>query len=105
MNVYDEERWTPVRFVRDEQVCAFCGARIPQARPGTTTGTRGTKAFFSHDSKRWSCSDCYAIVSRSDRARAECGGCRSLVGRFEKSPGVWIHRTREGVESPCSFVE
>ncbi|HEY6108670.1 MAG TPA: hypothetical protein VIV56_07185 [Gemmatimonadales bacterium] len=49
----NRERWTPARYIAVDQVCDFCWAVIPRARPGNKAGTRGTKAWFNPDRKVW----------------------------------------------------
>jgi hypothetical protein len=44
----------------------MCGGRIPRSKPGTSTGTRGTKAYFSPEARAWECIEC-----RSEGVRAE----------------------------------
>jgi hypothetical protein len=85
MNIGDQDprRWTPARYVHAHQRCWFCGAHIPRATPGRTTGTRGTKAFFNTAFRLWECCDCRAEATRADLARLEprvpaveaCEGC------------------------------
>jgi hypothetical protein len=58
--------WIPVRFVREDRKCSFCGARIPKGAPGASKGTRGTKAWWNKVSNRWECMGC-----RSEGFRAE----------------------------------
>ena len=60
------ERWIPARTISQRQRCDFCGCDIPRAKPGNTTGSRGTKAWFNPDRRVWECCDC-----RSEGFRAE----------------------------------
>ena len=43
--------WVPVRHVRTECRCAFCGCRIPRGVPGTRTGERGTRCWWNRRSE------------------------------------------------------
>ncbi len=61
--------WIPARFVRRSQVCAFCRSSISPARPGSTTGTRGTKAWFNPATGEWECLECHEEASRAEAAR------------------------------------
>ena len=63
------ELWNPARYIMQSQVCVDCGIRIPKASPGTSSGTRGTKAFFSPDRKAWRCEACMEDASKCDLAR------------------------------------
>jgi len=58
------ETWVPIRTVYMNTYCWLCGDLIPRAKPGCTTGTRGTKA--------WWC---------KERDVCECTGCRSEAMR------------------------
>jgi hypothetical protein len=40
------EGFRPVRYVAARQRCHFCFGAIPKASPGSSKGTRGTKAWF-----------------------------------------------------------
>lgn len=63
--------WTPARYVRDPQVCSMCFNIIPNGRPGATTGTRGTKAWYCPEHQVWECLDCH-----TERTDAELA-CRT----------------------------
>ena len=62
----ERKTWTPVRFIRDPQVCAFCWQIIPNGRPGSTTGSRGTKAWYCPEHRVYECLGC-----RSEATDAE----------------------------------
>ena len=66
---HDPDVWTPVRFVHQPQRCQFCWEVIPRAKPGTTTGTRGTKAFYNAALQVWECMKCREEATRADLAR------------------------------------
>ena len=63
-----EPYWTPARFVHEPQTCSFCGYMIPRASPGSTTGTRGTKAYFNSLTKVWECIGCRQEALRAQGA-------------------------------------
>jgi hypothetical protein len=84
-NVIAREQWTPVRYVRFPQRCDFCWETIPRCKPGNSTGTRGTKAYFNAVRRVWECIACRqegfraeAERERMDEARAREAGCRSV---------------------------
>jgi hypothetical protein len=60
-------QWQAVRFVPHDQTCALCWDRIPKGSPGSSTGSRGTKAWFL------------------PAARLSC----ALSGRVILGPGLW----------------
>lgn len=64
-----EPYWMPVRYVNEPQVCSFCGYTIQRASPGSTTGSRGTKAYFNSLTKVWECIGC-----RQEALRAQGAG-------------------------------
>jgi hypothetical protein len=84
LNRPDPRLWTPVRTVSYHQACHFCGAGIPKDRPGATTGTRGTKAFYNRGLNLWECMACRVEATRAELARQEarepvveaCEACR-----------------------------
>lgn len=63
-----EPFWTPARYVHAPQVCSFCGCTIPAGAPGTTTGTRGTRAYFNGLLKVWECMGCHQEALRAQSA-------------------------------------
>lgn len=65
----DPRLWTPVRYVHKSQRCDFCWNAIPRARPGSTTGTRGTKAYFNAALGIWECLKCREAAHDADAAR------------------------------------
>ena len=97
------EPWTPARYIRFAQICESCGSTIAVQSPGTSTGTRGTKAFFSPLRRAWQCLHCRTELCRCERAAVECAGCRALIARFPLPAGGWVHRTRAGAVMPCNF--
>lgn len=60
------DNWTPVRFVPGEVPCSFCLRKIPRGAPGSSKGTRGTKAYWCSDRKVWEC-----VACRAEGVRAE----------------------------------
>ena len=64
------EQWTPVRYVRRPQTCAFCWCVIPAGSPGSSTGTRGTRAWVN-DRGEWECLGCRSDGFRAEEARAK----------------------------------
>lgn len=60
------EEWVPVRHVAKPQTCRFCRGHISAGKPGTTTGSRGTKAWWSKTTNTWECLTC-----RSEGFRVE----------------------------------
>jgi hypothetical protein len=44
-----DDGFRPVRWIHQAQTCHLCWNGIPRGKPGTTTGSRGTKAFFLPD--------------------------------------------------------
>jgi hypothetical protein len=63
------ERWIPVRYVNYSQRCRFCWCDIPRGSPGSTTGTRGTRAWKSLDTGEWECLSCRTEGFRAEEAR------------------------------------
>jgi hypothetical protein len=74
------EVWIPIRFVREEVRCWFCHARIPKASPGSTTGTRGTKAWWDKATNRWECLPCHDEGTRAQIARDELDDLKRGTG-------------------------
>lgn len=60
-----ERAWTPVRYVREAQTCAFCWGPIPAGSPGSRTGTRGTRAWYNAVWQVWECIPCRDEATRS----------------------------------------
>lgn len=58
--------WTPVRFVRQQVECACCWEIIPAGKPGTTTGTRGTKAYYCAQTREFECMRCRGLATERD---------------------------------------
>lgn len=65
----DPRLWTPSRYVKHDQQCDFCWNRIPRSKPGSTSGTRGTKAFYNAAFNIWECWPCRQEAARADEAR------------------------------------
>ena len=82
---FPREEWLPIRTINQEQVCWFCGFVIPKGRPGATTGTRGTKAWWFRAKDTWECLGC-----RSEAVRAE------VAAKFHTNAGI----TRGALHSP-----
>jgi hypothetical protein len=59
----DAGYWMPVRFVSKQQVCDFCWGFIPPQKPGTSTGSRGTKAYYCPGLGIWECIPCRQLVT------------------------------------------
>jgi hypothetical protein len=59
------ETWIPMRTVYASTWCWFCGAFIAKGKPGNTTGTRGTKAWWCRERDVCECLEC-----RSEAIRA-----------------------------------
>jgi len=68
-----EELWTPVRYVHQPQTCDFYWSRIAPGKPGSTTGTRGTKAWFCQSRNVWECLECRSEATRAQIARESIG--------------------------------
>jgi hypothetical protein len=68
---HDPRLWTPARYIHGHQRCHFCGEHIPPARPGATTGTRGTKAFVNIALGLFECMPCRAEATRAELAQFE----------------------------------
>jgi len=62
------EGFRPVRYVAVRQRCHFCFGVIPKASPGSSKGTRGTKAWFDPGTGLWECLPCHEEGSRADAA-------------------------------------
>lgn len=62
------ETWIPLRYVPAATWCWFCGAFIPRAKPGTTTGTRGTKAWLCREREVLECFECRSEAMRAEEA-------------------------------------
>jgi hypothetical protein len=60
-------QWQAVRFVHQDQTCALCWDRIAKGSPGSSTGSRGTRAWFL------------------PAARLTC----AITGRVILGPGLW----------------
>lgn len=58
------EIWTPVRFVPPGVSCDFCWRAIPRGAPGRSTGTRGTKAYYSAKRRVYECLSCHDELTR-----------------------------------------
>lgn len=99
-----DEAWTPIRFVRSLHQCESCGSTILPGSPGSTTGSRGTRAFQSVQRRAWRCLTCHVEIGRMDRARDECAGCRTLTPRWLESD-AWVHRHRGEAPILCTFSE
>lgn len=50
--------WVPVRFIQRPQRCAFCQCTIRRGSPGSSKGTRGTKAWRNGITGEWECIPC-----------------------------------------------
>ena len=74
-----EPHWTPVRYVRVAQVCSFCGHTIPAGSPGSTTGTRGTKAYYNAVLNVWECIGCRQEALRALGAQLEMDNPRRVA--------------------------
>jgi hypothetical protein len=64
-----EGAWVPARHVQQAQKCATCRVVIPKGAPGTSTGSRGTKAWYNRLSREWECIACRSEGMRADDAR------------------------------------
>lgn len=60
-----EPLWIAARTIRRDVVCSFCGALIRRCAPGSTTGTRGTKAFFNPQLREFECMPCREEATRA----------------------------------------
>lgn len=69
--------WTPVRYVREPQLCSLCLNAIPAGKPGATTGSRGTRAWFCAEHRVWECLAC-----RSAAVDAELDATRAIGDLF-----------------------
>ena len=58
-----------MRHVYKTARCSFCGFDIPRGLPGTTTGSRGTKAYFNAQLGEWECIGCRQEALRAQAAR------------------------------------
>lgn len=65
------EQWIPVRWVKKAVRCDFCRSNIPAGKPGTTTGSRGTKAWYCRHRNIFECLGCRSEAMRADTARKE----------------------------------
>lgn len=63
--------WVPVRYIHREQRCVFCQNRIPRGAPGSSKGTRGTKAWRNSLTGDWECIPCRTEGFKVDAARRE----------------------------------
>jgi hypothetical protein len=63
------ETWVPIRTVYAWTYCWFCGTLIAKAKPGSTTGTRGTKAWWCKERDVLECLDCRSEGMRAEEAR------------------------------------
>jgi hypothetical protein len=102
--VSEAEAWTPIRFVRSLHQCESCKATILLGSPGSSTGTRGTRAFWTKQRDAWRCLSCHTEITRSDRAREACVGCRTLVPRYLEGD-AWVHHHRGEEPMSCTFLE
>ncbi len=99
-----EEIWTPIRFVRSLHICESCGETILLGSPGSSTGTRDTRAFWTKPRDAWRCLRCHTEIGRMDRARDACVGCRALAPRLLED-NAWVHHHRGEAPTPCTFFE
>lgn len=67
----ESQGWIPARTIRFEVKCRFCGVRIPRCKPGSSTGDRGTKAWFNPSSREWECLSCHDELTRAELAIIE----------------------------------
>jgi hypothetical protein len=63
------EKWIPLRYVREDQVCWFCGREIPRAKPGNRVGERGTKAWWWKEPNVYECLGCRTAAVDADLGR------------------------------------
>jgi len=104
----DPRLWTPARYITFDQVCHFCGAEIPRAKPGTTTGTRGTKAYINVALGLYECMPC-----RWEATRAELAGQEPRAPRVERCAACAYERLSSDLPSvrpifglvPCDGCE
>lgn len=66
----DPRCWTPARYIDKSQKCDFCWNAIVRCKPGNTTGTRGTKAWYNAALGIWECLACRSEGMRAEEARA-----------------------------------
>ena len=93
------ENWTPIRYVTAAVNCDFCGVLIPRCKPGTTKGTRGTKAWRSNVRGVWECLCCRSEGFRAESERDKIDDAnRAKQESFELGdmPGVAAVQTTEG---------
>lgn len=93
------EAWTPIRYVRAPQRCEFCGAVILAASPGSSTGDRGTRAFWQPRRNRWQCLGCHSELVRIEVARERCAAssCPTAGGAWAGCAGF----CRDAATSPA----
>ena len=64
------EGYQPVRYVRQNQICAAGFCFIPAGAPGSVKGSRGNaRAFFDPRTGLWCCLECFQEGTRADLAR------------------------------------
>lgn len=68
-----EPMWRPVRFVREDVECSFCGYVIRKGSPGDRVGERGTKAWWNPHLREVECLGCRSEAVRALEARESCG--------------------------------
>jgi hypothetical protein len=71
INALIDAAWVPVRYVKNEVRCDFCGRRIPKGAPGNSTGTRGTRCWWNMLRRVYECLDCRTEGFRAEEARAK----------------------------------
>ncbi len=79
------EQWVPVRTLRNDTDCSFCGFLILKGSPGRSAGTRGTLCWFNPERRQYECLGCRSEAMRAEDARASapapvveerCDACR-----------------------------
>lgn len=97
------DNWTPVRFVPGEVPCSFCLRKIPRGAPGSSKGTRGTKAYWCNSRKVWECIECRAEGVRAELAQDELDRtARRAVPALRGAKYDVVFNRHGGIESGLS---
>ena len=104
----DPRLWTPARYIAHDTRCHLCGADIARTKPGATTGTRGTKAFFNATLGLFECMDCRLEGTRAELAGHELRSPREercLACAYSRLSSDWAAEHPLFGLTPCAGCE